>query len=401
MDRLVTIAKYQWRSYWRQLARGNRLSAGNQALAGIIACLVLLKYVQFLRTASKQLASGRTSQLETLLLAIGLAWIFYFSGRERNSEGPRRLRHLPLSLKELFAIRAISVMMPPYAWLLLAASIAIFYPISHAPHPRIGMIAALLFIGASWLTGITIAHLLSMWWWRRVLAVAALLLAIGSGTVFAVTGKPPQLWPLTDLMPTQLVASITVAEHWSIVSVKLGILCLLVVGSLLLAILSFRGSLDQSSANGSIRGSIWQLSLPGRFGGLIGKDLRYFRRLLDIYLGLLVMGAGCFYMATVDVASRDIYLVFLTFIFLPNSPLAFNCFGLDTWAGLDRYTLLPLSGRTILLSKNIAFLCFVGLQAAPLLVLAMVRLGLADGLGEWLRSSRWRALTSRGAIGCR
>ena len=49
---------------------------------------------------------------------------------------------------------------------------------------------------------------------------------------------------------------------------------------------------------------------------------------------------------------------------------------------MDRLKLMPVTGRTILLSKNLAFLMIVGVQLTPLILLGGWRLGvLIGGLG--------------------
>src|SRR6185503_8428534 len=84
--------------------------------------------------------------------------------------------HLPLSLRELFAIRIVSLLMMPYSWMVAAASLAICYPLAHAPKPLAALAAILLFIAMSCSNGLVIAHLLSMAAWRRPL-LAVLVLA--------------------------------------------------------------------------------------------------------------------------------------------------------------------------------------------------------------------------------
>ena len=119
--------------------------------------------------------------------------------------------------------------------------------------------------------------------------------------------------------------------------------------------------------------------IPGPVGGLAAKDFRYFRRLLDPYLGVLAAALGSFYLVTADVASAGLFQVFLLGVFVLNAAPAFNSFGLDNRAGMDRLKLMPVTGKTILLSKNLAFLMIVGVQIAPLILLGSWRLGLLIG----------------------
>jgi len=59
------------------------------------------------------------------------------------------------------------------------------------------------------------------------------------------------------------------------------------------------------------------------------------------------------YLVTAAIPSRGIFLAFIGLVFLLGAALPFNNFGLDTRVGLARYLLLPLGGRSILLSKNL------------------------------------------------
>jgi hypothetical protein len=71
-----------------------------------------------------------------------------------------------------------------------------------------------------------------------------------------------------------------------------------------------------------------------------------------------------------------------------NAAPAFNSFGLDNRAGMDRLKLMPLTGATILFSKNLAFMMIVGVQMVPLILLASWRLGpLVGGIGVIVAAS--------------
>src|SRR6185312_7652069 len=124
MDRISNVVRWQWRAYWRRFARGGKLSTGNQGFVLIIAGLISFKYVMKLRVAAVELAQGRALILEALLAGIFAAWVVAFLTRDLNDDCWRRARSLPLSLKELFAVRLASLLMPPYAWIVLAGSLA-------------------------------------------------------------------------------------------------------------------------------------------------------------------------------------------------------------------------------------------------------------------------------------
>jgi hypothetical protein len=76
--------------------------------------------------------------LERLLLGILLVWLFPLMSNARLSVATRSIRHLPLSLKQLFIIRSVSLLIPPFAWIVVGASLGISYSLAHAPNPLAG-----------------------------------------------------------------------------------------------------------------------------------------------------------------------------------------------------------------------------------------------------------------------
>ncbi len=378
---VALLLRFQWRAYWRGLSRGGKLTVGNQGLSLIIVGIVGFKYVQSLRLAAIDLTGGKTTLLESLLAGIWVAWtITTNSSREQRSVAARAWLHLPLSQTKLFTVRILSLLITPSAWLVLAGSLGIGYPLAHSPHPLAGILAALLFVIMTAFVGLTFAHLLSIPVWRRVLVACALVLLAGA-VVYLVNYKPHDglgpgtLFPLT---PMALVANAALGKQ-----ARLGIplVASLTFLSGVTAIWSFRAGLAGAAPRSSARNRRpARLRLPGQLGGLVAKDLRYFWRLLDTYLGLLAAAAGCFYLVTAEFPTLDIFLILLTLVFIPIAPLAFNSFGLDSPPGLDRYAIWPISGRAIMLSKNLAFLCVVGLQTCALILLACARVGTPAGV---------------------
>ncbi len=162
MDRIITIARCQWRAFWRRFKRAGNLNAGNQGILLIFAVLVLARYLQSLQNAALDLPRGDTRLFESLLFGIFLIWLFPLAGSARMSIATRKLMHLPLTLKELFGIRVVTLFIQPISWIILGGSLAICYPAIRAQNPFAGVIAALLFILLSGLVGLTICQLLTM-----------------------------------------------------------------------------------------------------------------------------------------------------------------------------------------------------------------------------------------------
>ena len=376
MDRLASILRSQWRAYWRRFSRARNLTVGHQGITLIITVLILFKYLRLLGSANVDLVRGNTTLIQSLLAGIFLAWLFLSISISRAGFSLRDLLHLPLSVKDLFAIRIVSLLITPYSWMVVAGSLAICYPLAHAPRPWSAITAALLFITMSCSTGLAIARLLSIAVWRRLLfAVLVLLCAAAS---YVLSGKDAASFRhFSWALPTDLVARATVGKNPML---AIGSLLMLTVLALAAAWWSFQHSLVNAHKAGPRRriDSIL-FGLPGAAGGLAVNDLRNFRRLLDPYFGLLASALCCFYLVSSDAPSASVVWISIVIVFIPNAPLAFNSFGLDTRSGLDRYALLPATGATIIRGKNLAFAIIASIQVVPIVLLACWRLGLSVG----------------------
>lgn len=389
MDRIITIGRCQWRAFWRRFRRAGHLNAGNQGILLIFSVLLLTRYLQALRTAGIDLPQGKTRIFESLLMAIFLVWMFPLASNARTSISTRKLLHLPLTLKELFGIRLITLLIPPYAWIILGGSLAICYPVIRAQNPVAGVAAAFFFIVFSALTGLTIAQLLRIGFWRKLFFVALGL----SGLVisYLVQQRGGGRWlSLSSSLPTSLVIRAAVGTQSWVAICELAVLTTL---AFFTALWSFKKSLEVTPKRRSQKITIFDsLRIPGPCGGLAAKDFRYFRRLLDPYLGVLAAALGSFYLVTADVASAGFFQVFLLIVFVLNAAPAFNSFGLDNRAGMERLKLMPVTGKTILFSKNLAFLMIVGVQLTPLILLGGWRLGLAIGVLGILEAASMAAM---------
>jgi len=372
VDRTTTIIRYQWRAYWRRLSRGGKTSAGNQGIALLIMALIFIRYLKFLRLAAINLSQGKTALFEVLLIGIFLAWLFPLAGGGQPSVATRRWLHLPLSLRELLRFRIVSLLMPPSAWIVIVASLTLSYPLAQAQRPLLGMMAGFLFVAAAGFLGLTVSHLMSIAFWRRLLVNITI---IGSSAIAVLWTSGQGGLKLLTALPSTLVAQAAVGQRsW----IAIAVLFVCVVVTYRATLWSLRLSLENSGPINPDRSTtLALLSFPGRLGGLLAKDFRYFRRLLDVYLGLLAAAAGCVYLVTAEIPTRGIYLAFIVIVFLLGAAVPFNSFGLDTHAGLDRYSLLPLSGKSIIFSKNLAYLIVITGQVLPLIMLAGWRLGTA------------------------
>jgi hypothetical protein len=377
MDRVRLVIGYEWRAYWRRFSRAGLRS--NQGIVLLFSALAAFKYFQMLRAAAAGVANGNSRLLVQLLTVVLLVWLFPVAANRRETLASRKWLHLPLSLTERFILRALSLLIPPSAWLVVAGSLAILYPLAYAVYPAAGVLAGLLFVVLAWLLGLTISHLLSSASWRIVLWIAAVA-ALGLVTVYLTNGGDPGRFSSYRLSPAMLVADAALA-NWQSSLAKLTILTTLTGLAGVAALWSFKKNLQNPSEGG---GRSTSTTLPvlrvvhRRLGGLVAKDFRYFRRLLDTYLGFASALLACLYVVVAEEPSAGIYWSFIVVVFLCNAAVVFNSFGLDSRQGLDRYALLPLNGRAILLSKNLAYLVLMGVQLLPMTVLAGWRLGIVN-----------------------
>src|SRR6266404_1016051 len=187
MDRLASIVRCQWRAYWRRFSRARNLTVGHQGITLIITVLIFFKYLRLLGSANIQIAQGDTTLVQSLLAAIFLAWLFLPTSITRTDVSFSGLRHLPLSVSDLFGIRIVSLFIKPYSWMTVAGSLAICYPLAHAPRPWLALSAALLFIPMSCSTGLAMAHLLTITFWRRILF--AILVLLSAAAVYVRSGQ--------------------------------------------------------------------------------------------------------------------------------------------------------------------------------------------------------------------
>ena len=371
MGRITPILRCQWRAFWRRFIRPGTLAVSNQGILLIISVLALVKYIRALNVTSVELSLNKTLMLEQLLLVIFLVWLFPLTSNSRIAITTRSLQHLPLTVKELFTIKAVSLFIPPYSWMILVGSIALAYPLIYAANPAAGILAAGLFIATSFLLGLTLAHLISVASWRKWIFL--LLVGLLTASVFVVFrgGQKVTLTQLLSVSPTKLISNPALGQHLLFSFSMLGGLFVLMA---IAASWSFRLNLRSVDTGPQRKATTFSL-LSSKTGSLALKDLRYFRRLLDPYLGWLVSVLGCIYLLSAPQPSAEVFWIFIIIVFFPNAALTFNSFGLDSRSSLNRYILLPVSGNEVMLSKNLAFVLFVAIQLAPMMLFATWQIG--------------------------
>jgi hypothetical protein len=372
MDRVATVLRYQWRAYRRRFRRGSNLTTNNVGVLILLLGLGAIRYFQQLPLAARQLANGETTRYEALLIMVFLVWMLPVMGESKRSITSDRLVHLPLTVNELFLIRLSSVFCSPLAWIVVAGALTLGYPLAFAQNSLTGGVALLVFLLLGLFVSLTIADLLQSGLARKLLLGVVLVSSVAGGLLW-MSKRADSFVSLQPWLPHRLAAAAAVS------STPLSGLVLLVLVTALFALLarwSFKFTLQPRADRRSQRFSFFGvLQFPGKFGGLIKKDLRYASRLLDLYLALPIVILFNVYLASSPAPSSVALFMAVAFLFLPCLSIAFNAFGLDTTFGLDRYTLLPLSNKEKLLSKNLAFAAMMAALFVPLLPLAFWKLG--------------------------
>jgi hypothetical protein len=141
----------------------------------------------------------------------------------------------------------------------------------------------------------------------------------------------------------------------------------------------------------------WIPRFPGRWGGLVRKDLRQMLRVLDLYLALLLSLAGVSYRIFSPQVDKEAFPILAVMVVLALSTYAQCLFGLDWPDGWNRYRLLPLRGRHLLLAKDAGFMLLVlvlvaGLDPAAGLAAALAALAIGHHASIYtpVPQKRWR-----------
>jgi hypothetical protein len=371
--------RYQWRAFWRRALRTGRVKfyLSTLLVLGWASAAVLS---DSLSRAAGELASGQTASMNRLLLLPCLLWLVALGEDLNVSLSSDRLRRFPVDRRSLLALRLLSISLSPVAWLATIVSLSALLPLLRAPHPFLGFVAALLFfaltIGAG--MGVSqrcgVAHCK-----RRVVVAVAALGALAVPWLLAASHEERRLLSasLLAVSPGNLVGAVAVASALPKMVLPMATL---VVGSLAawaLFLWTFHRSLDRWPDERTGRRATSVARLPGRLGPLVQKEQRAVSTVTDLWLGpLLVLAAAAFSLSsTLPSTFRQTIFVIVCAL---NAGVTTNVLGLDRPAGLTRYLILPLRGRDVFLTKNVAVMTVVAAQLILLLAVGVWQAGFAQ-----------------------
>jgi hypothetical protein len=384
MAGVALLLKYQWRAYWRRFSRGGGQALSQVLLSLLLGWLIFIKLPPQLWQAANELASGKTERIEGILLMFGFGWLFLLHDDLNISITAKNLVRFPLSVNTLLAIRVLSIFISPVVMMIVIGSLISFFPLLKSRSPVMGMAAAILFHSLAAIVWLCLSHLTGIAAWRRGLLAAATITIIPLGASLLASETQAKHWLLSmiHLTPARLATSVAAATNLQSALTPMLLLLVFTATASFLLLWSFRQSLSAQQTNRSSwirRANL--IRLPGRLGGLVGKEQRYFPTMFYTWIGLLI-ALACSLALFRNAIPPIVFQTAILVIFVMDFDLMTNFFGLDRAWELNRYLIFPLSGKEIAFSKNLGIVVIVAAQLAPMLPLACWRFGWVEaGLG--------------------
>ena len=384
MARIALILRYQWRAYWRRFIRTRHRAQFYLTMLAVLGWSFIVVLPPRLSQAAHDLAAGQTTSMEAVLWVFCALWLFVVAEDANVSLTSRHLLTFPIDVGSLLGVKTLSLFCSPVALLIALGSLISLWPFFFARHTVLGGIAALWLFALALGLGMSVSQILSIAELRRTLLVPVAMLSVALGVFFFAQGLQGMELLRTGVAasPPHLVTALAVASTPSATFLPLVALLGLSAPICCLLFWSFRRSLfSQKTKRAGARTADSTLWFPGRFGGLVRKELYYFRKLLDFWPGALLVAAisvASLFGSPEPIIRQSIILI----VFAMNVNAIMNCFGLDTAAELNRYFILPLRGKDVLLVKNLGLAVIVAAQLALLILTAAWRFGPVEAAAE-------------------
>jgi hypothetical protein len=355
--------RYQWRAFWRRVLRTGRLKFYLTVLT-LLGWVTAVTLPDGLSRAAGELAGGQTASMDKLLLVLCLLWLVVLGEDLNVSLSSDRLRRFPLDVRSLISLRLFSLLLSPNVWLATIVSLFGLLPLLSAPHPLLGIMAALFFLALTIGVGMSVSQPVGIAPWRRwLLAAVAALGAVAMA--------------LMTVNPATLVTTVAVATTPYAMAVPMTTLLVCGAAAWYVFLWSFRRSLHAETSERTARRATSIARLPGRLGPLVHKEQRSVSKVLDLWMGLLLVLAAAALALAAYMSSTYRQAIFVIVCAL-NVNVTLNCLGLDRPAGLTRYLILPIRGKDLFLAKNAAVMVMVAVQLMPLLAVGAWQSGFAQ-----------------------
>ncbi len=369
MHDLRRLLRWQWLAYWRRILRGGTAAKTNLLVLGLLAAAGFARYLTFLQDATKQAKAGNTSPLELVIVGILLMLLQPGWDAGKLALGERDLARFPISGVNRFGIRVLSRFIPPASWVFVLVWAAGIWPVLALPSPVFGTAAYLFITGAAFAAGLTLSDLS-----RTAKAVLPVRL-IWLGTA-AMAGL---WWFFLHTVPP-------LPSHLVIAAGR---------GQLLAVLSAF--TLAAIASYAAWRALPWMLSesppaersrqaRSSRQVTLFRRELRLQAKLTEIRTAWVISAALAVYLVSASHPEPDALRVMLGVLAYFSVGVAMNSFGLDGAPGVDRFLLLPVASREIVLPKNQVFAIAIAGPAILLTVLAAIRFGWREGTADLLEA---------------
>ena len=366
------ILRYQWRAFWRRVLRTGQLKF-YLTLLTLLGWVTAVTLPDTLSRAAGELAAGQTESMDRLLLALCLLWLVVLGENLNVSLSSDRLRRFPLDVRSLLTLTLFSRFLSPMAWLATIVSLVALSPLLSARHPVLGSLAAVFFFALTIGVGMTVFQPLGIARWPAMLLVA--VVALGAVAMAFMAANP-----------ATLVTAVAIATTPYAMAVPMATLLVSGAAAWYVFLWSFRRSFHAGTSERTARRATSIARLPGRLGPLVHKEQRAFSRVLDLWMGLLLVLAAAALALAAYMSSTYRQAIFLIVCAL-NITVTMNGLGLDRPAGLTRYLILPIRGKDLLLAKNLALMVVVAVQLMPLLMVGAWRSGFVQLGGETMVAS--------------
>jgi hypothetical protein len=385
---IALILRYQWRAFWRRFSRTRERAQFYLTVLMVLGWVFIAILPARVSRAAQELPAGHTASMDAVLWLLCGLWLFVLFEDSTVSLTSRHLRLFPLDVGRLLAVRILSVFCSPVALLVALGSLISLWPFLFARQRVLGAAAALLLYTLAFGVAVTASHVVGMPAVRRHLLAPLAAISVVVGAVLLTRGlRGFEPRALMALPPPHLVSEVAVAASPSAALLPLMALVAIGAGVGVLPVWSFRRSVFGQSGTrvvGRAPGSV--LWFPGRFGGLVRAEQLYFRKLLDLWPGLLLVAAvsvASVFGPVPPIVRQSVMVI----VFASNVNVFMNGLGLSTSAELTRYAMLPLHGRDVLLVKNLGLTVIVAAQLALLIVTALWRSGPLEASAEVLTAT--------------
>jgi len=365
MARVIKLLQYQLIDYWR---RAFSLRGKYDRSAGFLLLIIpafAYKYIVVLNGAAKSPANGGTENLNLLLTVVFLAWILPVLESQVISAKIGNFLHLPLTKNQFAVINFAAVFLLPTSVIPAVVSLTAIYPLVFAKNVLAGVISFFIFVLLSACTAIAFFYLLKQKIFRIAVFTAAIIFA------FLFVNHKLDFIPAGKSFPAGITNQNPESSFGNIFFLSGSLLTVF-----LPAFFSIRLTISEAAqTNGKLfPARPARIKFPVKFGELLKKDFICSWKILDCWVSLL---ASVFY-AILLVAgnfSFQSFSIAIAVIGMLSGSLAFNSFGLENNAGIERLSIFPIKPEELIKTKNKAFAFVIGSQTFFLFPIIFFKFG--------------------------